>query len=106
MHNNSYNTSAIYILHAVGPFWDDFKGDNGPKDCQSALEDTYFNVFQYFENFNSVKYTSIGLPVISLGIYKVPFRLCFEAFQNAVIKFSNQSNGSLKTIQLVHNDNN
>lgn len=102
MHTNAYNIPARYIIHAAGPRFDDY---DDTKQCYTDLKNTFLNVLRYTANrLEGVE--SIGIPLISSGIFGVPKEACCEALYLAIEEFAHYdaSASTLKTIRLVNID--
>jgi O-acetyl-ADP-ribose deacetylase (regulator of RNase III) len=102
MHTKSYMKNCDYIIHAVGPNSDNYKGFE--QQCYETLEDTFVNVFKYADK--KLKSSSIALPLISSGIFGVPKEECCKRLYNAInIFISTTKNRVLKCIKVVSIDN-
>lgn len=101
MHTNAYNIPARFIIHAAGPRFDDY---DDPEQCYTYLKDTFLNVLRYTDRLEGVE--SIGIPLISSGIFGVPKEACCKALYLAIKEFDHfdGSTTTLKTIRLVNID--
>lgn len=66
VYTSAYNLNADYVIHAVGPRYND-----GKHDEKELLQSTYKNSLLIAKNLN-VK--SIAMPFISSGIYGYPLK--------------------------------
>lgn len=86
-----HNLKAKFIIHAVGPVW-----NNGKKDEINLLKSAYRSALQLASE-NGV--TSIAFPNISTGIYRFPKR---QAAQIALSTVKNEvGNNGLKKVLFV-----
>lgn len=101
MHTNAYNIPARFIIHAAGPRFDDY---DDTEKCYTDLKDTFLNVLRYANSLEGVE--SIGIPLISSGIFGVPKEACCKALYLAIEEFDHfdGSTTTLKTIRLVNID--
>lgn len=99
MHTRAYNMSSRYVIHACGPRWNDYK-ENQKKACYEDLKNTFFNVLMYAET-KLKNEESIGIPLISSGIFGVPKELCCKALYEAINEYLNESNNAKRKIKLV-----
>lgn len=81
---SGFNLAAKYIIHTVGPVW-----NNGLDNPGTKLKSCYKNTMQIAveENFNS-----IAFPCISTGIYKFPNLLAAEIAVSTILEFKNTAN--------------
>jgi O-acetyl-ADP-ribose deacetylase (regulator of RNase III) len=85
------NLPAKYVIHAVGPVWND-----GHNNEVRLLESCYLNAVKEAEKRNL---TSIAFPNISTGIYGFPKELAAKAvFKVLSLHFSNPNHSSLKEV--------
>lgn len=64
-HTLAFNLPAAYIIHAVGPIWDEKNTDW----CKYMLKLTYRSIL---EMASSLGCSSVAIPAISCGIYGFP----------------------------------
>ena len=95
----AYNIFADYIIHACGPRWDDYK-KNEKENCFNDLKNTFFNALIYSETKLS-NIQSIGIPLISSGIFGVPKELCCQALFEALNEYLAESNDAKRSIKLI-----
>lgn len=107
MFTKAYNIYAKHIIHAVGPRWSDYENKD---KCKKLLETTFRNVL----NCAAMKLDdieSIGIPLISSGIFGVPRDACCLALYKAISDFCReqgdlkQAKSIIKRIKLVNIDN-
>jgi len=61
-----YLLPSPYIIHAVGPIWDDYENKEHAKD---ALVNTYHSIFELVDKHH---FNHIAIPNISTGVYGFP----------------------------------
>jgi O-acetyl-ADP-ribose deacetylase (regulator of RNase III) len=61
-----YLLRTPYIIHAVGPIWDDYEDKEHAKD---ALVKTYHSIFELVDKHH---FNHIAIPNISTGVYGFP----------------------------------
>jgi len=61
-----YQLPSPYIIHAVGPIWDDYDDKEHAKD---ALVNTYRSIFELVDKHH---FNHIAIPNISTGVYGFP----------------------------------
>ncbi|XP_070541469.1 uncharacterized protein [Ptychodera flava] len=74
-----------YVLHAVGPRWEDYKNKN---ECVETLKATIINSFNHANDLLNIQ--SLALPLISSGVFGVPLDMVAQAMFEAVITFSKE----------------
>ena len=74
-----YNLDCKYIIHTVGPIWDNAKGDNA-----TLLYNTYTNCLKLAK---SKKCNSIAFPLISSGNFGYPKDEALDIATNAIKNF-------------------
>jgi hypothetical protein len=86
MHTGSHNikNGAKYILHAVGPRWTDY---TDKKACFRDLQNTFQNVLVYVL-YKLPDVESLGVPLISSGVFGVPREMCIQALYDALCEFT------------------
>jgi O-acetyl-ADP-ribose deacetylase len=67
---NGYNLPAKYIIHTVGPVW-----NNGTQQEEALLESCYQTALKLTTE-NNIK--TIAFPSISTGAYRFPFEKAFK----------------------------
>lgn len=91
------NLHCKAVVHAVGPVW-----QNG-----SQNEEAYLARAVEGSLSKAQKYTSIGLPAISSGIYGVPLDVCARAMFTGITKFFQKNpKCNIKVIIMLHSDKN
>ena len=89
------NLHCKAVVHAVGPVW-----QNG-----SQNEEAYLAKAVEGSLSKAQKYTSIGLPAISSGIYGVPLDVCARAMFTGISQFFQKNpKCNIKVIIMLHND--
>ena len=89
------NLHCKAVVHAVGPKW-----QNG-----SQNEEAYLARAVEGSLSEAQKYTSIGLPAISSGIYGVPLDVCARAMFTGISKFFQKNpKCNIKVIIMLHSD--
>ncbi len=78
------NLNAKYVIHTVGPVWNDGKGNQ-----ENQLKDCYENCLLLAKQLNT---KSIAFPNISTGIYKFPKKLAAEIAIQTVKNFIENDN--------------
>ncbi|XP_041376690.1 protein mono-ADP-ribosyltransferase PARP14-like [Gigantopelta aegis] len=87
------------VLHAVGPAYSDYT------DKAKCLEDLCKTILRCLCEARKLNVTSVAIPSISSGIYKVPKPSCAEMYVRAVKSFDNVvTGGSLKQVHFVDID--
>jgi O-acetyl-ADP-ribose deacetylase len=71
-----YLLPSPYIIHAVGPVWDEFKNKEQAKD---ALVKTYRSIFALVDKLH---FKHIAIPNISTGVYGFPKALAARVVIN------------------------
>ena len=99
MHTRAYNINAKHIIHACGPRWYDYS-QNDKENCFVDLKNTFFNILMYAEN-KLHKVESIGVPLISSGIFGVPKHICCRALYEGLDEYLNESNDAKRTIECI-----
>lgn len=100
MHTRAFNIHAKYVIHAAGPRWSDYRDKN---ECFLLLANTFLNVLTHAQFYlEDVK--SIGIPLISSGIFEVPRDLCAQALYKAIDEFSQRKDLTVRSIKLVNID--
>jgi O-acetyl-ADP-ribose deacetylase (regulator of RNase III) len=61
-----YQLPSPYIIHAVGPIWDEYENK---EDAQDALVKTYRSIFDLVDKHH---FKHIAIPNISTGVYGFP----------------------------------
>ena len=61
-----YLLPSPYIIHAVGPIWDEYENKEG---AQNALVKTYRSIFELVDKHH---FNDIAIPNISTGVYGFP----------------------------------
>lgn len=94
---------AKYIIHAVGPIWEDAH-DAGPRgDEDKKLSDAVTGSLRVADE---LKCTSISMPAISTGIFGFPkdraAKIIFSAIETY---FTEVKNSTIQTVRLVLFDN-
>jgi len=89
---NGFNLPAKYIIHAVGPVW-----NNGTSDEENLLSSTYKSSLQ-----EAVKYKikTIAFPCISTGAYRFPFDLAGKIALKEITSFLAENN-TIEKVTLV-----
>ncbi|XP_071792658.1 uncharacterized protein [Asterias amurensis] len=85
-----------FILHAVGPRWLDYAIE---QDCRQTLRSTVVNCLRIADQELQVR--SLAMPLISSGIFGVPFEICLEEICEALREY-NDNRQSIKILQQVH----
>ena len=89
------NLHCKAVVHAVGPVW-----QNG-----SQNEEAYLARAVEGSLSKAQKYTSIGLPAISSGIYGVPLDVCARAMFTGISQFFQKNpKCNIKVIIMLHSD--
>lgn len=86
------NLPADYVIHAVGPRWNE-----GKHDESDLLKKTYVNCFKLIEQY---KIKTVSFPNISTGIYKFPRELAAKIALNVIIQHLH-ANNDIEMINLV-----
>ncbi|XP_050399371.1 uncharacterized protein LOC126816685 [Patella vulgata] len=81
------NMRCKKVYHAVGPRWDDYRGNK--KDCEDDLCKT---IIRCLVEADKDGYKSIAIPSISSAIFGVPKPICIEMYVRAVHSFDNLHN--------------
>jgi O-acetyl-ADP-ribose deacetylase len=87
-----FNLPAKYIIHAVGPVW-----NNGTENEEELLESCYQNSLQLAAAHHC---TSIAFPSISTGAYRFPFDKAATIALTTITKFLNK-NEEIEKVYLV-----
>jgi O-acetyl-ADP-ribose deacetylase len=87
-----FNLPAKYIIHAVGPVW-----NNGTENEEALLQSCYQNSLQLAVENNCA---TIAFPCISTGAYRFPFDKAANIALNTITKFLNK-NESIEKVCLV-----
>ena len=92
--------SSKYVIHAVGPVYDDGEAEQCHEDLKNCLINTC-NMAA-----NELKIASVSLPAISSGIFGFPKEKCSEILLDNAIEWSSKqdANCTLKTIRLCNFD--
>ena len=75
----AYDIPVKYIIHTVGPIWDDFDSNNRKR--VDDLESCYMNCLRMAEMQGA---NSIAFPCISTGVYRFPKRLAARVVLEAI----------------------
>ncbi len=75
-----FNLSCKYIIHAVGPIYD----ENNPKESEQLLRNAYLNSLKLAVLTGC---QSIAFPLISSGIYGYPVRKAYKIATSEIKKF-------------------
>ena len=73
------NLKAKYVIHAVGPIWN----DNKPAEYHVAL--LHSAVYKTLLKAEELECKSIAMPAISSGIFGFPKPLCAQTFFKAIM---------------------
>jgi O-acetyl-ADP-ribose deacetylase len=76
---NGFNLYATYIIHTVGPVW-----NNGTRDEIDLLKSCYQTVLQLASQ-NNIK--TIAFPAISAGSYRFPFDKAFAIAYDTISNY-------------------
>ncbi len=74
-----YNLKAKYVIHTVGPIW-----NNGKSKEELKLRNCYKNSLALATEYNL---KSIAFPAISTGVYKFPYELATKIAVEEVSEF-------------------
>ncbi len=85
-----YNLSAKFIIHTVGPVW-----NNGKYKETEKLADCYINSLKLAVE-NNIE--TIAFPNISTGVYQFPKKLAAEITIKTVSEFLKENSGIKKVI--------
>lgn len=90
---------AKYVIHAVGPIWDEQRGAAMGTEADSKLKDAVNGTLQVADQLGL---HSIALPAISTGIYGFPKERAAKVILEAIDSYfkENPSSG-MQTIKLV-----
>ena len=88
-----------FVVHAVGPIWSQHSPNTAMQLLYNAVSKSLYLAGQ-------IDATSISIPAIGSGLYKVPVDICARVLFDAVINFSANRNKSiaLKKIHFVNID--
>jgi O-acetyl-ADP-ribose deacetylase (regulator of RNase III) len=90
---------AKYVIHAVGPVWDDAQRAGASGDKDAKLADAVTGSLRVADE---LKCSSIALPAISTGIYGFPKDRAAEIIFSTIHKyFVENSSSAVKTVKLV-----
>ena len=92
----SYNLSAKYVIHTVGPVW------NGGKHNEDELLASCYRNSLILAVENGI--TSIAFPAISTGVYRFPLERATKIATGEVTKFLNDNDEIEKVIFVCFDD--
>lgn len=81
---NGYNLPATYVIHTVGPIWNNHHGKE-----EELLANCYRNSLQLASEKGL---TSISFPSISTGVYQFPVELAAAVAIRTITEFLEESN--------------
>jgi len=85
-----FHLKATYVIHAVGPIWDESANN---KELKQVLSKTYHSIYELAE-LHSIQ--TIAIPNISTGIYDFPKDLAAEIVWQTTLAFLNTSQSKMK----------
>ncbi len=91
-----YNLPAKYIIHTVGPVW-----NNGTENEEVLLKSCYLTSLQLADKY-AIK--TIAFPSISTGAYRFPFNKAFEIAHLTILNYLNTL-PSIEKVYLVFYNN-
>ena len=83
-----YNLKAKYVIHTVGPIWDEYEVNQNNNQAEILLASAYIKSLLLAEEN---KITSIAFPCISTGVYGFPNKLASDIAIKEVKKFLKDS---------------
>ena len=97
------NLECQYVIHAVGPIWDNSKSES------FNINLLMHAIFNTLKKANDLNCESVSIPAISSGIFGFPKPLCAKVFFYTLTKFvelaqANNINLALKTVRLCNFD--
>lgn len=93
---NGYNLPAKYVIHTVGPVWEEENGNE-----EMLLENCYKNTLKLAQQY---KLNDIAFPSISTGVFRYPIHLASIVALRTIINFLQQTENKKVTISLFSND--
>ena len=88
------NLSCRYVIHTVGPRWDDHNRQRSISLLQRACMESLCLAAE-------LKLSSIALPAISSGIFGMPKNLCAQVMFKAIEEFSSSTDAKFSTLRDV-----
>ena len=94
---SGFNLPAKYIIHTVGPIFD----ENKKEESEKLLGNAYTNSMRIAL---SLKCESIAFPLISSGIYGYPVKDAFNVAVNSIEKFLESKDSNMKAYIVLYNE--
>lgn len=95
-----FNLQAKWIIHAVGPIWDEFENH---MELKRLLSKTYESIFKIAQ---SRGFQSIAIPNISTGVYGFPKEEAAQIALETTQQFLIQNQSKMKVIFYCYEDDN
>lgn len=92
------NLKAKYVIHTVGPVW-----NNGKNNEEEKLRNCYVNTLELAHQYNVL---SIAFPNISTGIFKFPKDIAAKVAIDTVISFIKEHDWIITVIFICFDDEN
>lgn len=90
----AYNLPAKYVVHTVGPIWDDHE----PKEAERLLYNCYQKSLALADIYEC---ESISFPAISTGAYGYPIKEATRVARRAIENYTQDNLTNLEEITLV-----
>ncbi|XP_022091861.1 uncharacterized protein LOC110979958 isoform X2 [Acanthaster planci] len=80
IHTGAGNLPCKFVLHAVGPMWEDYPNK---QQCRQTLRATVVKCLRTADE--KLQVSTLAMPFISSGIFGVPFEFCVEEICKALL---------------------